>query len=219
MGEEDPELNRVIKMVLEQSSTSDVPFREVIAAVTGHQILPVDRSKDEDRVLIETITKAIGDSIDELNRPDSPARQESRINEVSRHFETALQRSINAVPDFACEVPKTSEGKAQSSGYPDLRIVHHPSGRVAYLDPKLVNENSVESSLRTFYYTPKTTTSKVLEDAHHLLVGIEHDGEVGIWQFTGWKLVDLYDFRVRLKAEYQASNRDLYRDALILESK
>lgn len=55
-------------------------------------------------------------------------------------------------------------------------------------------------------------------DAHHLLAGIEHDGRAGAWKFTGWKLVDLHEFNVRLKAEYQASNRDIYRQSLILRS-
>ncbi len=212
------ELNAVIRTVLEQSSTEDVPFRDVIRAVTGRQVLRVDREKSADAAVISAVTAAIRESITEMNVETSPARQESRINEVSRHFEAALQRKIDELADFSCAVPKTASGKAQSSGYPDLRIVHAPSGRVAYLDPKLLNRESVTSSLRTFYYTPRTTTSKVLDDAHHLLIGIEHDGKVGQWQFTGWKLVDLYDFRVRLKAEYQASNRDLYREGLILEN-
>ena len=45
----------------------------------------------------------------------------------------------------------------------------------------------------------------------HLLVGIEHDGKTSAWTFTGWRLVDLSTLQVRLKAEFQASNADLYR--------
>ena len=75
-----------------------------------------------------------------------------------------------------------------------------------------------DSSLRTFYFTPKDETSKIQDDAHHILIGIEHDGRVGNWKFTAWKLVDLYNFRVRLKAEFQGSNRDLYQKELILDS-
>ena len=36
----------------------------------------------------------------------------------------------------------------------------------------------------------------------------------GAVNLTGWRLVDLFNFRVRLKAEFQASNKDLYRDEL-----
>ena len=52
---------------------------------------------------------------------------------------------------------------------------------------------------------------KITDDAVHLLVGIEHDGKEGLWTFTGWRLVDLFKLRVRLKAEFQASNAGLYR--------
>jgi len=37
-------------------------------------------------------------------------------------------------------------------------------------------------------------------------IGIEHDGKTGAWKFLGWELVDLANFRVKLKAEFQASN-------------
>jgi hypothetical protein len=48
------------------------------------------------------------------------------------------------------------------------------------------------------------------------LVGIEHDGNTGKWKFLRWHLVDLADFKVTLKAEFQASNRDLYVPNLII---
>ncbi|MEM1294729.1 MAG: hypothetical protein AAGH89_05145 [Verrucomicrobiota bacterium] len=218
LAEEENGLESVLNQVMQDSASVDVPFRQVIESVTGKKVLPVVRDQEVELEILEVKTKAIRGAIAEMNQPASPARKESRINEVSRHFEDSIQRQINELERFSCEPPKTREGKSQSSGYPDLRIVHLPSGRIAYLDPKLLNHESVKSSLRTFYYTPRTKTSKVVDDAHHLLVGIEHDGNVGQWQFTGWKLVDLYNFKVRLKAEYQASNKDLYQEGLILES-
>ena len=96
------------------------------------------------------------------------------------------------------------------SGYPDLRIEHSASNTVAYLDPKLFEDSSRSSSLRTFYYEPKTTTSKIQEDAIHYLLGFSHDGQDGAWAFGDWELVDLSQLEVRLKTEFQASNRDLY---------
>jgi hypothetical protein len=115
-----------------------------------------------------------------------------------------------------CAYPRTAEGNLQRAGYPDLMIRHPESGRVVYLDPKLVQEGSLESDLRTFYFTPSVQTRKVLHDASHLLVGIEHDGNTGKWKYLRWHLVDLARFKVRLKAEFQASNEDLYRPELII---
>jgi hypothetical protein len=208
----------LIEMVLEQSSREEVAFRTVVERVTGHRVLPIDPNAEIDRAILEIISGAMNQTLATLNQPGSPVRQERRINEASRYFEESLERIIDAHPDFECSVPLTQDGAKLASGYPDRRILHLPSGRVCYLDPKLVEEGSLDSSLRTFYFTPRTTTNKILEDAHHLLIGITHDGKEGAWTFLSWKLVDLHDFRVRLKAEYQAGNRDLYRPDLILRS-
>ena len=72
--------------------------------------------------------------------------------------------------------------------------------------------------LRTFYYEPKTETGKIHDDAHHLIIGFEHGPREsdGSWKFLNWELVDLSGFKVRLKAEFQGSNRDIYRPELIV---
>jgi hypothetical protein len=36
------------------------------------------------------------------------------------------------------------------------------------------------------------------------------------WKFTRWDLVDLSRFTVKLKAEFQGSNRDMYRPEAIV---
>ena len=43
-------------------------------------------------------------------------------------------------------------------------------------------------------------------------------GLAGLWSFTGWELLDLSTLEVRLKAEFQASNRDLYDESAPLAS-
>jgi hypothetical protein len=190
----------------------DVPFREIVEATTGHAVLPAGT----DDPLLPLLARVLDLTLAEFNATGSPLTNLRRINEASRFFEDRLRVGLDAAADFSCDVPKTAEGASQRSGYPDLRIVHHASGRIYYLDPKLFETGSETSTLRTFYYEPKTTTGKVTEDAVHLLVGVEHDGNDGDWKFLRWHLVDLHDFRVRLKAEFQASNKDLYRPELLL---
>lgn len=194
-----------------------VPFSEVILNVTGKRVLPFTVTNAPDRDLLTKISGALDRVLSELNRTNHPAHRERRINEVSVHFEQALREALNRVPGFACEFPKTAAGRQQRSGYPDLRLVDKTTDRVIYLDPKLFERGSRGSSLRTFYYEPKRETNKVLDDAHHLLIGFEHAGKMdGHWQFLGWELVDLAHFRVRLKAEFQGSNRDLYRPEAVV---
>jgi hypothetical protein len=38
----------------------------------------------------------------------------------------------------------------------------------------------------------------------------------GRWNFTRWDLVDLAQFKLKLKAEFQGSNRDMYRPEAIV---
>lgn len=76
---------------------------------------------------------------------------------------------------------------------------------------------SRDSSFRTFYFEPKIATNKVRDDAVHFAVGFEHEPrQGGHWKFTHWDLVDLAHFQVKLKAEFQGSNHDMYRPEAIV---
>lgn len=196
----------------------EISFKKVIEATTGRRVMPIDPQDPIATALLRALGQAADDASATLSAESSPVRRLRRINEASRHFEDQILRLLDSRDDFSCEYPPTESGGSQRAGYPDLKITHTPSGRIAYLDPKLFQAGSQNSSFRSFYYEPKTETNKVLEDAHHLLLGIGHDGRDGEWQFTTWQLVDLSKLKVRLKPEFQASNRDLYGEGAILSS-
>jgi hypothetical protein len=123
-----------------------------------------------------------------------------------------------------------------------LRITDLESKRVFYLDPKLYAAGSRDSSFRTFYFEPKKSTNKVCDDAVHFVVGFERAprdvaaslsrggsgndqrteterrGYNATWKFTRWDVVDLSRLTVKLKAEFQGSNRDMYRPEAIVAS-
>jgi hypothetical protein len=201
----------------ENTALKGIRFADVIAATSGKRVLPVERAdKDEQRILT-----AIGSALDavlaEMNAPGSKTRAAKRVNEMSSHFENAIQARLHAVDGMTCDFPKTAAGKHQRSGYPDLVLTDRKTGRVFYLDPKLFAASSKTSSFRTFYFEPKRETNKVTEDARHLIVGIAHERAAdGTVHFAHWELIDLSDFRVRLKAEFEGSNADMYRpDAVV----
>ncbi len=211
-------VQKLIPWLLDESAAlKGIPFPDVIAATSGKRVIPIDRAdKDTQRILAE-IGHALDDVLAAMNAPDSPARSAKRVNEMSSHFENALREKLNARAGFACDFPKTAEGRAQRSGYPDLRLADKATGRVLYLDPKLFAAGSKTSSLRTFYFEPKRATNKVNDDAHHLIVGISHEkADVSGMQFTRWELIDLATFRVKLKAEFEGSNADLYRPEAVV---
>lgn len=205
-------------LLKEDLSNRVFDFPLVVAAVSGKKVLPVVGRKSRERVSA-AITAVMDRLLVEMNAEDSPIRSLRRINEGSRFFEAGLLEGLERTEGISCGIPPTREGAAQRSGYPDLRITDEATGDVYYLDPKLMERGSSTSSLRTFYFEPKDNTLKITEDATHLLLGIEHDGNAGKWEFLGYQLVDLSGLKVRLKAEFQASNRDLYREPSVLEKR
>ena len=212
------ETQRIIQAVAKaDGELKGVPFPDVVLATTGKRVLAFDPKNEADRELLSKIGRALDEVMKRMNATNSAAQKPGRINEVSSYFEAEIKKVLNATEGFSCDFPKLASGRVQRSGYPDLRLVDKKSGRIVYLDPKLYAAGSESSSFRTFYYEPKIETNKILEDAGHLIVGFEHDGgKSGGWKFLSWRLVDLSHFKVRLKAEFQGSNRDLYQDEAIV---
>ena len=206
-------------LLQEDDQLRTIPFAKVIQDTTGRKVLAIDPRNATDQRVLKQLGGALDEVVRQLNQPASAIHGLPRINEASGHFEDLMQRLLNATPGLRCDFPRTADGHAQRSGYPDLRVVDLETKRVYYLDPKLYAAGSRESSFRTFYFEPKKKTNKVLDDAVHLVAGFEHaPREDGHWKFTRWDLVDLAHFRVRLKAEFQGSNRDLYRPEAIVGS-
>jgi hypothetical protein len=202
-----------------------VPFSELIFDTTGRKVLSFEANNAVDQRVAKAISAACDETMKRLNAPDSVIQNVDRINEVSSHFEDTLHELLSATPGLKCDFPLTVEGKVQRSGYPDLRITDLESKRVFYLDPKLYAAGSRDSSFRTFYFEPKKSTNKVRDDAVHFVVGFEHapretasGSPKATWKFTRWDLVDLSRFTVKLKAEFQGSNRDMYRPEAIVAS-
>ncbi len=226
MAQSSPAPNTAVDQLIpwllnEDQQLRGVPFSEVIFDTTGKKMLPFDASNPVDQRVAKAISSACDETMKRLHAPGNAIEHIDRINEVSSHFEDSLRDLLNATPGLRCDFPLTNEGKTQRSGYPDLRIIDLESKRVFYVDPKLYVIGSRDSSFRTFYFEPKKTTNKVRDDAVHFIVGFEHEprGESSSsWKFTRWELVDLSQFKVKLKAEFQASNHDMYRSEAIVAS-
>jgi hypothetical protein len=211
-------VDQLIPWLLDESGQlREIPLSEVIFDTTGKHVLPVDLKNDVDQRVVKQISEVMDEVVRTMNAPESPIQRIPRINEVSSHFEDLLRELLNARPGLSCDFPRTAGGKIQRSGYPDLRIVDQASHRVFYLDPKLYAVGSRDGSFRTFYFEPKVATNKVRDDAVHLIAGFEHEPRKdNQWKFTRWDLVDLSKFKVKLKAEFQGSNKDMYRPEAVV---
>ena len=210
----------LIQLLLDQDlGTRKFAFPDVIHAATGKKVIPLDIKNSTHQIILNAVIVAVKKTATELSQQDSPVRKLRRINEASRFFEDRIMQKLNLHPELQCSIPINNKGNEQRSGYPDILIIHTTPDGIkthAYLDPKLFEDKSRASSLRTFYYEPRKHTNKIQHHALHLLTGISHDGNEGRWKFTNAEVCDLSHFHVRLKAEFQASNRDLYRKPVLL---
>jgi hypothetical protein len=213
-----PPVDALIPWLLqEDTQLRAIPFPKVILDATGKKVIAIDPQNAVDQRVIKEISRVLAEVVRRVNAPGSMIEGIPRINEVSSHFEDLLRELLNVAPGLRCDFPRTADGRVQRSGYPDLRIVDQETKRVFYLDPKLYAAGSRESSFRTFYFEPRKSTNKVRDDAAHFVVGFEHEpAKDGHWKFTRWDLIDLSHFRVKLKAEFQGSNRDMYRPEAIV---
>ena len=205
-------------LLREDAQLRGIPFSEVIFDATGKRVLVFNPKNETDGRVLKQISSVLDEVMAQLNAPDSVVQGIPRINEVSSHFEDLMRELLNKAPGLSCDFPKNAAGGTQRSGYPDLELIEQQSHRIYYLDPKLYAVGSRDSSFRTFYFEPKVATNKVREDAVHFIVGFEHEKPAPDrhWKFTRWDLVDLSHFQVKLKAEFQGSNRDMYRSEAIV---
>lgn len=189
------------------ASEGEYPFAEVIRTTTGHEVVPFDRDNEAHRALLGKLTAA-------ARRAGERARVEgirrARANEagleIERHVRTALGEA-----GLTVETPVTRSGVARAVGYPDLAIL--ADGAPCYLELKTHNARTVASSQRTFYYSP-SADPKVTTNALHLLLAFELERSVEAGQTVfrpgGFRLVSLHAMPVRLKIEYNQSNRGMY---------
>jgi hypothetical protein len=201
-------------LVAHADELRDVPFADVVMAATGKRVIPVNRKRNA--AMLRELGTALNATLAELNKPTHAIHDTRRVNEASRFIEDEIRRQVNLLPGWTCTIPLTSESREQRSGYPDLQVKTR-DGVVIYLDPKLYEAGSRDSSFRTFYYEPRALTGKIQHDAIHMLVGVEHSGgDAQSLRLTKWELIDVSKLRVSLKAEFQAGNADIYRKDMIV---
>ncbi len=183
-----------------------IPFKEVILATTRHRIFDFETNNPAHLALHKKISAA-------ANAAATKARAEglfaARANEAGNHMEPFVRAALKEA-GLSARVPVTAAGEAQAVGYPDVEILGEPS---CYLELKTYSATTVNTTQRSFYYSP-SENPKVTHDALHLLLAYElektqRDGKTAFIP-VHWKLITLQDLQVDLKFEFNQSNRGLY---------
>jgi hypothetical protein len=180
-----------------------VSFKDVVEVTSKHKLYPVNPQLQEDNELIESLTASCQHFVAFTNKTGTRFRGE-RINDVSRPIENVLVEEIRKIGLRTRILSET--------GYPDIELTDKYD-RITYLEVKISSKKK-PSSLRTFYYT---SGKKIQSDARHLLLGLLFSEERDkYWKLEEWILTDLSKLFVNLKAEFNASNIDIYTDESVL---
>ncbi len=144
-----------------------IPFPLAIKALTGCNVLAFDPSFDQNRRLLEQLSKA-------AQLSGQRAFQEgiftARPNEAGNQIEPFLVEALRQV-GLKADKPISKSGKKKAAGYPDVQI-EYQIGRIVYLDCKTYNTKTKGQSFRTFYFSP-SEDPKITRDAFHLLMSFE----------------------------------------------
>ena len=180
-----------------------VSFKDVLELTSPYKLHPIDLNQEDDKELIESLVTSCK-SLLALATKVRRRYEGARINEVSKSIENELVE----------EIRKTGLGTRilSAQGYPDIELKdkHH---RITYLEVK-VSGKKEKTGFRAFYYS---SAKKITSDARHLLLGLGLTKEsVNYWKIEEWNLTDLSKLDVHLKAEFNASNIDMYTEEATL---
>jgi hypothetical protein len=185
-----------------------LPFKEVIHATTGYRVLPFLTNNPAHAALRQKILQAASLAGRRSRAEGIPAE---RANEAGNGLERFIRAALQDV-GLDARVPRNRDGRAQAVGYPDVEIL---GDAPCYLELKTYNAATVDTTQRSFYFSPGATP-KVTRDAIHLLLAFELERQErdGSTRFVPvhWKLLTLEDLEVDLKFEFNQHNRGLYRD-------
>ncbi|MEW6674704.1 MAG: hypothetical protein AB1348_01570 [Nitrospirota bacterium] len=210
------QLEKAINKFLEPMK--GIPFPMAIKAITGFKVLTFDSSLDQNKKLLEQLSKA-------AQLGGQKAFQEgiftARPNEAGNHIEPFVVEALRNI-GLKADKPISKSGKKKAAGYPDIYI-EDESGKVVYLDCKTYNTLTKDQSFRTFYFSP-SEDPKITRDAFHLIMSFELDtaerrGKRAFIPIS-WQIYTLDKLLIQVKHEFNASNRELYtKEALLAQGK
>lgn len=192
-----------------KSGVSKMYFRDVVFAATGRRILPFNT---ESEAVLNDITEWLDSNLADISNLVE-MHYVGRPNELGNHVERLLMARLEEEMTFHVDTPTTEHGRRQAAGYPDGVIFDLRRDTVVYFDVKIFQEKTKDSTLRSFYYQP-TNQNKILHDAPHFLIAFKvkslGDDNRSPFIIQGYEIVDIHALQVNFKAEFNASNRDLY---------
>jgi len=174
---------------------TQVEFPLLVKISTGFDVVGIDPTNDYDKSLISNITVKLKDSLDAIEKSGQYFRG-NRINDVGSQIESYFVHQLNTPPFTLRQLGQ--------KGYPDTELIFN--NETIYMELK-TSGTILESNYRYFYYS---TGKKIKKNARHILLSILADtSDHGYWTVKSFIVSDLSKLKVKLKAEFNSSKKDL----------
>jgi hypothetical protein len=201
-------LENVIKQML--TPLKDIPFNLVIEVMTGKRVLSFDFKNNDHIHLLKLLKQAALIAGTEINKTGI---LRPRPNEVGNDIEPYVKKALNSM-NLIADVPTGHSGNKKAMGYPD--ILFWSNRKPYYLECKTYNIENVNTTQRSFYFSPSEEFN-VIYDALHFLVSFEIyvDGEKGrnhIYKCKHYKILSLESLSLDVKYEFNSDNKRMYSD-------
>jgi hypothetical protein len=173
-----------------------VPFPLIVKASSGFDIIPVDDKDPQDRALLKTLKEILDSYLVTLKK--SHYRLEGdRPNEVGSRIEGGLVHEMERSSLKVIQLIK--------KGYPDIEL-YDAKGRLTYVEVKV--SSSIEpKDLRAFFYSGG---KKIKGNARHLLLSLSISKVLhtpNVWEVKRYAISDLSNLKVKLKTEFNATQK------------
>ncbi|MCD6299754.1 MAG: hypothetical protein J7L78_01075, partial [Dehalococcoidales bacterium] len=176
---------------------------------------PFDRGNKQDLDLLEKLCQA-------ADIAGKQAFQEGifrkRPNEVGNDIEPYVKAALKTI-GLQADTPITQGQRRQAMGYPDIEVIDS-YGRITYLECKTYNLANIGTTQRAFYFSPSKEGCKVTADARHLVMSFQIEmaqrRERQAYIPVHWRIYNTDSMVVQVKHEFNASNRQMYRQEALL---
>jgi hypothetical protein len=186
----------------------DIPFNLVIEAMTGKKVLSFDFTRPDHQEVLKLLKQAALNAGKEINKTGI---LRPRPNEVGNDIEKYVRNALNSV-GLEADVPVGPSGHKKATGYPD--IIFWFNNNPYYLECKTYNIENIETTQRSFYFSP-SDEFKVIYDTIHFLLSYEIyvEGEKGdkhIYKCKHYKILSIESLSVDVKYEFNSDNKRMY---------
>jgi len=194
-----------------------VPLPLVIKALGEHEVLRIDRSGADEKLVGNLIAAARGAGAAVKAAPIIRPRP----NEVGNDIEPFVKAALT-VEGLRVERPTDRAGRAKQTGYPDI-LCFDQHDRPTYIECKSFEHGKPLTTMRSFYLSP-SGSFKVCHDARHVVMAFGMlakaipDSRNSSYIPVSYKIIDLADLLCDVKYEFNASNKSLYAGQLVVAS-